>query len=410
MKPHAPKLNEKGFVLLAVYMTVIFIASFALALFARHQVALQGIERYQNRILAFNAAEAGIDVARRQLTESGAVLNLTSGSGSLPQSTFHYTIGPVEGHNTLNRIESTGCAPNCNAGTRAGQSSNIIVYAQISTPAPPGSLFEYGIFVTGDNLSLSGATFDSYNSNHGAYGGSNVSTDGAVAADSGGIGDISLSNSTVKGDVLAGEGSNPNTVITTSNSSITGSKGNLPSGWTLPGPTPIDELATPPTEIDLSSVTSARTLSAGTYHCTQISISGSKGAIVTTGAVKIYVDGGVQITGQGTTVPNNQPGNLHIYVTGTASVKIAGNGSFYGGIYAPNSDVTFQTSNSGKGGVLFGAVVAKTFTTFGGGTKAIHFDLAMAENSQPDPNQLNITHITAWQEMGSLAWGTGTTT
>jgi hypothetical protein len=328
----------------------------------------------------------------------------------LPQSAFQYTIIPIQGQTTLNRIESTGCAPDCATTSRAHQTANIVVYARVTTPPPPGSLFEYGVYAKGDTLSLSKTLFDSYNSGQGAYGGSNIDTTGAIATESTGIGDIALSNSTVKGSALVNESANPNVVITTTNSTLTGTKGNLPAGWTLPGPTPVAQLATPPTEIDLSSVTSTRTLAAGTYHCTQIHVSGNNGEIVTTGPVKIYVDDGVEITGQGTTVPNNQPGNLHIYVTGTASVKIQGNGSFYGGIYAPNSDVVFKSSSSGKGGVFFGAVVAKTFTSDGTNKQsaAIHFDLAMKENSVPDPNQTNIARITAWQEIGSLAWGAGT--
>ena len=59
--------NKKGFVLLVVYIVVVVVAIFAFAFFARHQAAMQGTERYQNRILAFNAAEAGIDAALRYL-------------------------------------------------------------------------------------------------------------------------------------------------------------------------------------------------------------------------------------------------------------------------------------------------------------------------------------------------------
>jgi hypothetical protein len=129
--------------------------------------------------------------------------------------------------------------------------------------------------------------------------------------------------------------------------------------------------------------------------------SSGNGKIVTTGTVKIYVDGGIDITGNGITVPDNQPGNLHLYATGSGAVKIAGNGAFYGGIFAPNSDVIA----SGNGDI-FGAIVSKTFETKG--NSAVHFDLAMKEIQTVDPNQTNIVRITAWQELNSLAWGLGT--
>ena len=253
-------------------------------------------------------------------------------------------------------------------------------------------------------MNLSGMTFDNYNSSQGAYGGSNISSTGAVAADSTAIGAVTLSGTTVKGDAMVSEFGNPTTGIVVSNSTLTGSKGRLPAGWTLSAPPAMASLNPQPTE--LGSVTGNLTLAAGTYHATEIKISGQK-LLSTTGAVKIYVDGGIDITGQGTTAANNKPGNLQIYVTGTASIKIRGNGAFFGGIYAPNSDVTFQTSNSGKRGTWFGAVVAKTFSTSGGGAPAFHFDLAMKENQTVDPNQTNIVRVTAWQEMNSLAWGTG---
>jgi hypothetical protein len=107
------------------------------------------------------------------------------------------------------------------------------------------------------------------------------------------------------------------------------------------------------------------------------------------------------MAGKGITVTNNHPGNLTLVATSEADVKFSGNGSFFGGLYAPNSDVT-ATGN----GDLFGAVVAKTFSSTGNG--AFHFDLAMKEDAEPDPDTATRTvGITAWQELTSLAWGTG---
>lgn len=409
MKNLNPIASERGFILILVYIILIFLSVFSFALFARHTGAIQATERYQNKILAFNAAEAGIDFALRELATDAIRRTDTASTAyhspgmPLDQATLSYTISPVTDHPNMRRIDATGCAPTCAADVRGRQTSDITVYSSITQPAPPGSLFEYGI-LTMQTMNLSGMTFDNYNSNQGAYGGSNISDDGAVAADSTAIGAIALAGTTVKGDAEVSEHGNPNTGITVTNSTLTGSKGNLPAGWSLGAPIPMGSLPTPP--IELGSVTDGITLAAGTYHATEIKIAGKK-SLVATGAVKIYVDGAVDITGQGTTVAANKPGNLHIYVTGNAACKIRGNGSFFGGLYAPNSDVTFQTSNSGKGGTWFGAVVAKTFSTFGGGAPAFHFDLAMKEAQAVDPNQVNIVRVTAWQEMNSLAWDTG---
>jgi hypothetical protein len=434
MKNLKKRPHERGFVLLAVYMAAIFICLFSVVLFARHRVAIQATERYQNRVLAFNAAEAGIDTALTELTTNKdsrrtntAAAAYPSSTTSLGQQAFYYTISPVTDPDTglkistRRRIDATGCAPSCDATTRDYQTSAITVYASLDSDEKVGGMFDYGVFTT-QSMNLSGMTFDSYDS-AAAYGGANISSKGSVAANATASEKIELENSTVRGTVLVGESGNPNTVIEQEHSTIippvtdpvTPPTGNLPpaSVWTLGAPTPMADL--PPgtvTELGnaLSGVTSSKTLAAGTYHCSQISVSGSKGKIVTTGPVKIYVDGGVEITGIGTTVPSDKPGNLQIYVTGTASCKVQGNGSFFGGLYAPNSDVTFKASNSGKGGVWFGAVVAKTFSTGGGGTPAFHYDVSMKTTPTENPNFTPSVSITTWQEMNSLAWGTGQTT
>ncbi|MFH1799691.1 MAG: hypothetical protein ABH891_02425 [Candidatus Omnitrophota bacterium] len=397
--------NQKGFVLLVAYMVVIFVAIFSAVFFARHQVALQAMERYQNRVLAFNAAEAGIDFALRELATDPsrrtgtASTAYTSPDVTLGQHAFRYTISPVTGQSAIRRIDAEGCAPSCDADSRAYQTSNITVYSQITEPAPPPALFEYGIYAK-DSITLDGlraCAFDSYNSNQGAYGGSNISSEGAIAADTAGAGKLYLKNTTVNGSAQVKEDANPNIVIELKKAEITGSKSTMPEGWELPEMPALPETHT---DINLSNVTGSITpLPAGTYHCTSIKISGG-GTVPTTGPVSIYVDGPVDVAGNGITVPNNHPGNLTIFATGSVTVKLAGNGSFYGGIFAPNSDV-IATGN----GDIFGAIVSKNFSSTGNG--AVHFDLAMKEGQPVDPNQTHIVRITAWQELNSLAWGTG---
>ena len=400
--------NERGFVLLVVYVVVMFVTVFSIVLFARHRGAIQATERYQNRILAFNAAESGIDFALRQLSTNSALRTqtatgtYTSSFTSMAQNQFMFIVSPVTGRSDLRRIDSKGCAPNCTNTSRAYQTSNIAVYCRLTTEGPPSSLFTYGVYAK-DSITMSGnATFDSYNSNYGAYGGSNKSSNGEMAVNSTAAHQLSLSgNANIKGNVYVGYNGVPNTVIqTTGNAGVTGTRSNLSQNWsnyTLP--------TTPATHTDTTlsvSGNNTRTLTAGTYHVPSISVSGN-GKIVTTGAVVIYVDGAISISGNGILVTNNHPANLLLYSTGSSNVSISGNGSFYGGVYAPNSSVTA----SGNGDV-FGAVIAKTYTQSGNGST--HFDLSMKELPGPvDPNQTQIVRIKAWQEMNSLAWDTGQT-
>ncbi|MFA7254894.1 MAG: hypothetical protein WC133_02185 [Candidatus Omnitrophota bacterium] len=397
--------NERGFVLLVVYVVAIFITVFSIALFARHRAAIQATERYQNRILAFNAAESGIDFALRELATSSsrrsqtATTAYTSSAIPMEQNEFMFTISPVADQPALRRIDSKGCAPNCTTTSRAHQASDIAVYCQITAAAPPMSLFKYGVYAK-NSISMSGnSAFDSYNSNYGAYGGSNKSDDGGMAVNTSQAGGLGLNgNAKINGDVFVAHEANPNVVVTVQNATITGTRSNLPEEWSEPATVAVPAEAV---AIDLSSISgnSTRTLAAGTYHTPSLGISGNA-KIVTTGAVKIYVDGAINITGNGIVVPNNHPANMLLYSTGSATVKIAGNGSFYGGVYAPNSAVTA----SGNGD-LFGAVISKTYTQ--SGNSATHFDLALKDLTIADPNQTQIARIKAWQELNSLAWGTG---
>ncbi|MBU9889042.1 MAG: hypothetical protein KTQ49_04145 [Candidatus Omnitrophica bacterium] len=403
--------GQRGYILLVVYIAAVFITTVSFAFFARHRVAVLNTERYQNRILAFNASESAIDKALRELATDAALRSLadtnqtyTSDYVEMEQNGFTYRISPVTGQPMVRRIDATGYAPSFyndddTDKPRAAQKSEITVYCQITTPAPGLPLFQYGIYAE-NYIAMSGlrvTAFDSYNSNQGAYGGSNVNADGAFALNSIVADKILLKNTTVKGDVLVGDGGDPETVIDLKKAIIEGDTSTIPTDF-VPPEDPVLPAGTTP--VDLSNVTGIRTLDGDTvYHCSSIKVAGL-GQVVTTGPVQIYVDNDVDIGGNGITVPENQPGNLIIYVLGHQQVKVAGNGSFYGGIIAPESTIT--TNGNGD---YFGAVIAKTFNQIGNG--AFHFDLAMTENPPVDPNQTNIVRVLAWQEMHSLSWGTG---
>ncbi len=426
MKPFRMLHDERGFVLLVVYVVAIFVTIFSVVLFARHRAAIQATERYQNRILAFNAAESGIDYALRELATNATLRGTpppdTTTDPDLPifknpyyqvpdaipmeQNEFKFQLTYVPGRSDLRRIDSKGCAPFFETSEipkskiRAFQTSDITVYCRITAGEPPPSLFTYGVYAK-DSITMSGnSTSDSYNSNYGAYGGSNKFSTGDVAVNNTQSGHLSLSgNAKIKGNAYVGYTGVPNTVITTSgNAGITGTRSNLSEDWSNYDSPTIPETHTN-TTLSVSG-NNTLTLTAGTYHAPSISISGN-GKIVTTGAVVIYVDGAISISGNGILVTNNHPANLLLYSTGSSNVSITGNGSFYGGIYAPNSAV----SASGNGDV-FGAVIGGTYTQSGNGST--HFDLAMKEiPGTPDPNQMQIVRIKAWQEMNSLAWDTG---
>ena len=205
------KNSERGFVLMVVYIVAALVSVFSIAFFARHHVNMQSAERYQNRIRAFNAAEAGIDAALHELTVASrqaetAAAAYTSPETVLTQSAFHYTISPVQGQPLRRRIDARGCSPSCTSTSRGYQDADITVYCQIASAAVSSNLFSYGVYTTG-NMILDKFRFDSYNSTS-AYGGSNISDAGAIATNSTAIGAITMTNATVNGSAMVSENGN----------------------------------------------------------------------------------------------------------------------------------------------------------------------------------------------------------
>ncbi len=440
MKTLKSPLNERGFVLPVVYIVVMFITVFSIALFARHRVAIQATERYQNRILAFNAAESGVDYALNKLATDSDYpgtdfVALTPVNNAVrcgytvtvetteeynhrhqanPTLYPNFVAIPEDPQNLIRVIDAKGFSPDNISTSRGYQNSNVMVYCRLTSTATFSSLFAYGVYAK-DFISLSGnSAFDSYNSINGAYGGSNKNSLGTMAVNSTLAGKLSLSgNAKINGAVLVGFGGGSNVVTTSGNAKITPpvttpptpSSSSLLETFQAPDPVVVPDGLPEPKPLSVSGNTTKQLVGSSDpknpviYHYTSLSVSGN-GKIMTLGAVKIYVDGQISITGNGIAVPNNRPENLLLYSTGSSPVNIAGNGSFYGGVYAPNSAVT----SSGNGDV-FGAIVAKTYTQ--SGNSATHFDLSLKGIAGSSGEGPKTVHITAWQELNSLAWGTG---
>ena len=385
--------HEQGFVLLVVYLVVVLISIFSFALFARSNAFAQASERNLNKMAAFNMAESGADWALRQLATDP---NYTGTPAYVSMSTnfvrggFIVTVTTPADNPAIRIIQAAGFAPDNNTASRAYQTSAVTAYGQYS----PGKLFNFAIFAE-NSITLTGndktASVDSYDSRTGPYveGGTN----GDIGVNSIAAGSITLNGKTiVQGDALVGSTGDPASGIDVGpNATITGTSGTLTETQVYSDPT-----TSLPSSGDLAITGGTTTLMPGTYHYDSLSITGT-GALSLTGPVIIYVDGSVEIAGNGVATSGDLPTNLLIYVTGSETVKIDGNGSFFGGIYAPNSLV----KNDGNGG-LFGAVVSKDYVQTG--NARIHFDQAMSEIESDEA--LGDLELEAWQEQNSLTWGT----
>lgn len=140
------------------------------------------------------------------------------------------------------------------------------------------------------------------------------------------------------------------------------------------------------------------TLTNGTYHLSDLTLSGSDSLTFDTSGGPIYVavDGDVATTG-GSSVEVTGPNEVHVYAAGDYTIKtdwesvgdrgdqiwlygsssstvtIQGGAAFYGVIYAPsNQDITVRGGSEVYGGII-GSV-----STVQGGT-AVHYDTVLAD-------------------------------
>lgn len=395
MKNSLRTKKQSGFILVSVYLVITGLSIASIAYFARSNAFLQSAERDRNKLIAFNMAETAVDVALTQLTSDKAYTG-TNGYVSFNTTTvpggYSLVVTTPDTNPNIRIIQATGFAPDNNAQSRAAQRASVIAYAEVLQ----NPLFDFAIFAANSiSLTSSGsvASVDSYNSKNGAYGGANTGDKGDIAANSISLDTISLAGNTlVKGDAYVGPGGDPNTGIKIGpNSSITGTKSSL----TVP------KVYSPPTTsvpvsgaINLSGKTT-QTLLPGTYHFSSITI-GGQARLDIAGPVKIYVDGAVDIGGQGIATAGNLPTNFLLYVSGSETVKVNGQGNLYAGIYAPNSTV----DNVGNAAIL-GAVISKDYRQTGNGT--IHFDEALMEIKTDQNGKMKVR---SWQELNSLTWGT----
>lgn len=381
-------LNEKGFVLATSFMMVSVVFALAFAMFARGNNFLIAAERNQNRIVALNMAEAGVNSAIIALENDDTYSGSAYSSLSTSTTTGGYSITVTTPNDNANvrLIQATGYAPSNDNTSRAYEARTVNAYVEFE----PQSLFNHAIF-SNTSIQLSGnAIIDSYNSDDGAYNAGTAGNNGDIGTNSTSNSIVSLTgNARVEGDASIGPDGDTSTAISLSgHADITGTEAAAEETTEL---TPQTTSASSSGALSLSGNTTL-TLSAGTYHYSSISITGNA-RITATGAVSIYVDGNISIAGNGFSTSSNKPTNMLIYSSGS-SVSFSGNANFYGAMHAPNASV----SNSGNG-IIYGAVVADSYRQTGNG--AIHYDEALQNVTSSEGSEISML---AWKENNTLLW------
>lgn len=376
--------NEKGIILLATYFLISVMSIMALAMFSRGTTFLQTTERNQNRIVAFNMAEAGIDEALAELTADATYTGTgtySSMSTNAVRGGYLTTVTTPALNPNVRLLQSTGYSPTNSTTDRAYESRSIMAYAEIDEE----SYFDFAVFAKNGMQINGNPLIDSYDSRNGSYGSQTPGDNGDIGTNSVANSGVTLvGNATVMGDAQVGPNANPADVISIGgNASISGAQ-----------TASVKEKEYPSVTTNIASQGTLRlngnsnlTLNGGTYHYSSLKISGNA-SLNLTGPTIIYVSGEVSITGNGIGTSANSPPNLLIYVTGNDDVKIAGNGDFYGGIYAPDSDVKV-TGN----GDVYGAIVSNNYQQSGNGN--MHFDEALVDTGSTGQGDVSLV---SWTE------------
>jgi|ERR1043165_7745967 hypothetical protein len=293
---------------------------------------------------------------------------------TLPQGggTYRATILKVD--NSTYMITVDGQSPGARKGLRTVQ--------VMLTPGP--GPFNYAI-VGGSSVTISGGTVNSFNSDSGAYGGTNIGSNGDIQSNGSGSKAIDLSGGTINGDATAV-------------GSVGGTKGcAVVTGTCSGGQTavPIPPVSCPASFSPASQVpvspssaydqtTGKLSMSAGNTLTLNSAYSPFSFGDVTLKApviipagsdhIDIYISGLLSIPSGG--LINNQTQDatkLTIWGCGTSTANwamTAGSNSYFA-VYAPNHPVAITGS-----GAVYGAVVGSSVSMSGGG--GLHYDEALA--------------------------------
>ncbi len=211
-----------------------------------------------------------------------------------------------------------------------------------------------------------GVTFDGFDSTLGAYGGGNSGLDIAISSNSTASAIMALAGTTVTGDVLAGPGGNPASVITTDAAcTITGTLGTLDEAVTMPTVSVPSGLGASVGDVTING---GVTLLNSNVHCTSFKVKG--GALVrvdgevtvyTEGdfdisndsdlellpdaTLRVYADGDVKVYGSRMNVNTADPSRAKFYLTGGTTFELDQAAQFYGLFAAPAGDMDIKNNS-----------------------------------------------------------------
>ncbi len=395
--------KKPGSVMVLVLLTVVILFVLGLGLLGLGQHCRIFAVQTASELTARCSADAGLTKAVFEMNEKLKVKPwdddsaLPSEANTLPNcdGVFRYTVTGESSSGYI--VESTG---------KSGQAER-----KVSCALRARGPFEAAIFANTSISLKNGATVEGYN-----YGGGEENLQ--IGTNNTELGSITLANeAVVDGDVVVGVGGDPDVVINSDWSNITGETYALTERYELPS------ITVPQYLQDLSSqgTISGSTVMTSSGKYDSINLAHTETLTLTIdGSVALYIIGNIELKNdaqlQIVDANTNPDASLTLYVGGNIAIGNAGvinNGTadpkklkiygldsceniqfdnasaFYGTIYAPKADVVFCNAVN-----IFGAVVADNFKQENAGV--FHYDASLRDVSLNDECVRFV--VRQWQE------------
>jgi len=413
------KNEEKGFVLIVglIVMTVLLL----LAVPFLYQLSFENrltVKSYKSSA-ALSLAEAGVERAIWELNYG----DISSWTGddtlrTMGISSFQTSDGNVIGDIEIRVEDPDGDNPVVSSSGRVALVESRVLYkgARVVLEEEKYKPWTNGIFGDEKLNFSSNAIVDSYDSREGAYGGSNMGSEGHVGTNGTHYGCIDLaSNARIYGNAVSGPESNPEDVIITwGNAEIFGEMDSLSEPHEMPS-VPLPESLLYNGDYSLGGNDSDTIDESGVFTSFRLD---SNCTVTITADVTLFITGefamrsnsqldiadGVKVTiylgGSFIQHSNTQINNLSedptsLLIMGTdtfnGEMEWNSNSQFWGSVYVPKADVHLNSNAD-----FYGSISAKSFQC--DSNSKIHYDLALAALAL-DGADGNPFKIKSWQEV-----------
>ena len=411
--------EEQGFVLIVGMVVMSFLLLLAIPFL--YQVSFENklTNKSYKSSAALSLAEAGVERAIWELNYGD--ITTWDGNSSLRTMTilsFQTPEGNVIGDIEIRVEDPDGENPVVSSSGRVAlvESRVLCKCARVVLEEEKYKPWINGIFGDEELDFSSNAYVDSYDSRDGAYGGSNMGSEGHVGTNGTHYGCIDLaSNARIYGNALSGPESNPeDVIITRGNAEIFGEMDSLSEPNDMPS-VPLPEGLLYNGDYSLGGNDSDAIDESGVYTSFRLD---SNCTVTITADVTLYITGefamrshsqleiadGVKVTiylggsfiQHSNTQINNlseDPTNLLMLGTDTFNGEMEWNSNtqFWGSVYVPKADVHFNSNAD-----FYGSISAKSFDC--DSYSKIHYDLALAALALDGVEGTPFT-VKSWQEV-----------